>query len=239
MTAIIDLNTISKIIRYQYIEGLGNIRIIDPGFDILVDELSDDELSTNATTKVISTRQTTFRSDNEKVKFDIDRPHWLTTIIVELKEYEDGKQYFYIDYKPNFIKSSKYSKEAHDNLKIKAHPFFNLLNIDQDYDGDIVYNNELTEQMIKYLLLEDDSSNDDSSKDNSDILSVFCDEITKIINKYLLLDNEALSKISGMTTPEDYRNLITMALTQINEFKLSKSVKYKKLIISLLAMFWD
>ena len=145
--------------NYEYIEGLGIVKIINmPNFDTDVDTNTDTntDTDTDTKTKVISRRTTTFRSDNENIDFKLDRPHYEVTITVELKQYEDKKQYYYIDYKYDFIKSQNYSEQVHKNLIKKAHPFYVFPHIKSDsYEGDIVFCNKMTEQMINYLLLDD------------------------------------------------------------------------------------
>jgi hypothetical protein len=140
----------------EYIEGLGFIKIINmPNFNMDNTDI-DTDTDTNTNTKTIFTKTNKFRSDNDNINFKLDRPHYEVTITIELKQYENKKQYYYIDYKYNFIKSQNYSEQAHKNLIKKAHPFYGFPHIKSDsYEGDIVFHNKMTEQMIDYLLLED------------------------------------------------------------------------------------
>ncbi len=50
------------------------------------------------------------------------------------------------------MNSDTISNESNDKLKISLHPFYNK-NI--DYDGVIVYKNEIITKMIEYLLMSD------------------------------------------------------------------------------------
>lgn len=107
-------------------------------------------------TTTLNTKIAKFCSyDDYNNNTDKDLPHYEITVTVELKQHNDGKQYYYVDYKYNFIKSENYSEEINDKLKVIAHPFYGWPHI-ESRDGDIIFCNKMIEQMIDHLLLSDE-----------------------------------------------------------------------------------
>lgn len=88
-----------------------------------------------------------FRLDDDFNNRNVSNPHYIINIIV--KEYEYNNVYYNISYTYNFIESSYMNK--FQNSLYKA----NFNNINEDHEGDIVYKNKLTKQMIEYLIMND------------------------------------------------------------------------------------
>jgi len=102
-------------------------------------------------TKILSTQTATFNFYDE---FNSNNKSYYNTIVtINLLLYEDQKQYYEISY---------IHKLQHDDLLyIKSsyseiHPFYENGSISESADGDIVYKNDLTTMMIKYLLMPDE-----------------------------------------------------------------------------------
>jgi len=147
--------------EYTYIEGLGKVRIFDSDVqlepDVQVDTVKSEKTRTKILYKKTNVVQFFDEFSNLSQSKDLTNiPHYNTTIDIELKQYTDGKCYYYISYNYNFVPSEKYSKEINLDMKKKAHPFYHFKHIEKSsYEGDIVFCNEMTTQMIEYLLLDD------------------------------------------------------------------------------------
>ena len=81
----------------------------------------------------------------------------ITNIKVELKTYEDGRKFYYIDY----LHKMKYPDGTENictNLEdIKMpNPFSYFEGLKDNFDGEIIAFNSLTEKLIEYLLLDDE-----------------------------------------------------------------------------------
>jgi len=109
-------------------------------------------------TRVLNTREKQFRFDNEFENYNVDNSHYIVNIIVKDLKYEDGNQYYDISYNFYFVKSEKNSINEQNNFKKLSHPFNLNPYIDsfQEYEGDIIVKNEMTDIMIEYLLMDDD-----------------------------------------------------------------------------------
>jgi hypothetical protein len=146
--------------EYTYIEGLGQVRIFDPNVQL---DITDTVESGKTQTKLLYKKTNVvqffdeFSNLSQSQSQDLTNiPHYNTTIDIELKQYADGKRYYYISYNYKFVPSANYSKEINLDMKKKAHPFFQFKHIEKSsYEGDIVFCNEMTTQMIEYLLLDD------------------------------------------------------------------------------------
>ena len=67
----------------------------------------------------------------------------LTKITVTHKKYEDGREYYDIEY------------DVDVSVTNSCHPFYNYKKSDICDLGTIVFRNEITDSMIKYLFLDD------------------------------------------------------------------------------------
>ena len=88
-------------------------------------------------TSTLKTRENTitFVNDmNDAIKCTIK-------IIVETKLYEDGRIFYYITYENSDINS--------------AHPFYKRKKLLEHLDGDIVFKNPMTENLVDMLLMND------------------------------------------------------------------------------------
>ena len=82
-----------------------------------------------------------------------NKTHYNIAIKVNLLKYEDQKQFYEISYTYNLEKADKTCSES---SYIHIHPFYENGSISESADGEIVYNNDLTTLMIKYLLMKDE-----------------------------------------------------------------------------------
>lgn len=106
--------------------------------------------------KVVTTEQKKFKFHDEYEVFNDKNPHYEVLITVTEKEYESGDQFYYIDYKYNFITSCEKSEEYNNKSRKNCFPFNRFNNKDTTrYSGDIVKKNELTTILIKFLLMDD------------------------------------------------------------------------------------
>ena len=91
-------------------------------------------------TKILRTRESSFINRN---CFNNDKSYCKIDIMVTDKEYENGKQYYYIDYHFHF-----------NSDDTSCHPFYKEEHmLENHYDGEIIYKNKMTEEMINYLLM--------------------------------------------------------------------------------------
>jgi len=115
-------------------------------------------------TKVLNTRSNIFRFDHPNFNC-IDSglkntPHYLLKVSVKDLEYEDGKKYFDITYECNFIPCEKLSEKVNNDFKKGSYPFNELKQFEtykgefDNYEGEIIYNNLLTSQMVNFLLMD-------------------------------------------------------------------------------------
>ena len=95
-------------------------------------------------TQVLEKKIASFNFRNE---FDtVPGEYCKINVKVEKKKYKDVKLYYYVDY------NYKYSVENKKHQK--ANPLIPLTEeTDEIYDGDIIVVNELTDQLINYLLM--------------------------------------------------------------------------------------
>ena len=108
-------------------------------------------------TTLLSTQTFTFRSDYNMCDFNELNPHYNVTILAELKQYSDGKKYYYINYTYEFVANSDLPPEENAKFAKHAHPFFGFTHLDSDaYVGEIIYCNKMTEQMVEHLLMSKD-----------------------------------------------------------------------------------
>jgi hypothetical protein len=111
---------------------------------------------------IISTQTATFDFYDE---FDRDdKSYYNVTIKVDLLQYEDKKQFYDISY--------TYKLEHNDSTHIKSsylqmHPFYKNGTISDSADGDIVYKNDLSTMMIKYLLMPDHELSDFTNRSST------------------------------------------------------------------------
>jgi hypothetical protein len=89
--------------------------------------------------------------ENEYVK----NPYYDVLVTVTDKIYENGENFYYIDYKYNFIPSCKKSEEYNNKCRKTCFPFNKFDNKDETrYNGEIVKKNELTTILVKFLLMD-------------------------------------------------------------------------------------
>jgi hypothetical protein len=95
---------------------------------------------------IIETRSNTF-------KFCEDHSLYLEVkITVTEKEYENKNRFYCIDYKYKLIGETDISEKEKERFYKKVHPFY----YDDDHiDGEVVYKNDLTSQMVNYILMDD------------------------------------------------------------------------------------
>jgi hypothetical protein len=104
--------------------------------------------------QVISVKKNKFTVHNEFESNNLSKPYYLIEITVKELKYENDKYYYDIGYNYEFVDSDTNSDKYNNKLlKISLHPFYNK-NI--DYDGVIVYKNDMVTKMIEYLLMSDD-----------------------------------------------------------------------------------
>ena len=93
--------------------------------------------------------------------FDNQEHIYCDTTIIVLEKMSGGKYIYDITYKYNIPESNNNQcvccgniDRSHYNLSLRAHPFFYSKNISEDdKDGVIVYKNPMTEQLVKFLLM--------------------------------------------------------------------------------------
>ena len=103
-------------------------------------------------TQIISIIKNNFKIYDEFENSNLLGPHYLIEITIKELKYENGNNYYNINYNYKFISSSTKSIEDNNKLKLTLHPFYNK-NI--DYDGVIVFKNEMVAKMVEYLLMCD------------------------------------------------------------------------------------
>ena len=80
-----------------------------------------------------------------------------TCISVELKTYENGKKFYYVNYSHTMIYPNGLKKLCTDPKDIELpNPFFYFKSLQENFDGDIIAHNTYTEKLIEYLLLDDE-----------------------------------------------------------------------------------
>ena len=77
-------------------------------------------------------------------------PHWLFKFEIPMFEF-NSHDYYDIIISSQFIKDITLTNIENENLKVKANPFPNLMN-----NRIVVYKNEITEIIIKYLSMNDE-----------------------------------------------------------------------------------
>lgn len=118
------------------------------------------------------------------VRFPTESGYWVDNVVVRLKTYETGKQYYYIDYvwyavfdgmalayktweevvemnvqsdADRVVGETALDQESAAALMKNAHPFYsNGRELDDGYDGEIIAQNDLTDVLVKYLVMDDD-----------------------------------------------------------------------------------
>ena len=72
---------------------------------------------------------------------------------INIKEvmYDNGSKYYYIVYTNEF----KNNNLIEDTIN-KSHPFFDNDDLIEHLDGDIIVKNEMTDSMVKYLIMDKD-----------------------------------------------------------------------------------
>lgn len=99
-------------------------------------------------TKVLSTQENKFRF------FPLfDEKEWCDIhIVVEELQYENGNVYYMLKYENTFSNPDELKKGDINN----AHPFYGNNTLNSHISGDIIVKNSMTENMIKYLLMNTD-----------------------------------------------------------------------------------
>ena len=111
---------------------------------------------------VISDSTETFRfTPNSIYTHDSIRVWCDITINVKHIKYEDDLEYYYLEY-TNIFSNKKIVNGQIDN----SHPFFGNSDFEEHLTGDIILKNEMTEKMIKYLLMPYDSLDKFTSSSN-------------------------------------------------------------------------
>ena len=73
----------------------------------------------------------------------------------KIYDHEEGKpHWYYIDYKYYYI-GKKHGKlrELQESYKHPTNPFYGMKNAEMEFEGTIIHKNDMTEQMIKYLVM--------------------------------------------------------------------------------------
>ena len=79
-----------------------------------------------------------------------------TKISIELKTYDDGRKFYYVDYTHNMLYPNGSKSICTDVKEVKIpNPFAYFDRLKENFDGDIIAYNSLTEKLIEYLLLDD------------------------------------------------------------------------------------
>ena len=79
-----------------------------------------------------------------------------TKISIELKTYDDGRKFYYIDYTHNIIYPNGTKKLCVEHKDVELpNPFSYFENFKENFDGDIIAYNSLTEKLVEYILLDD------------------------------------------------------------------------------------
>ena len=79
-----------------------------------------------------------------------------TKISVELKTYDDGRKFYYVDYTHNMIYPNGTKKLCIEHKDVELpNPFSYFEKFKESFDGDIIAYNSLTEKLVEYLLLDD------------------------------------------------------------------------------------
>ena len=101
-------------------------------------------------TKVLSTREKTFRFVDQFDSINSENTYCDIQIKVEELQYDNGYIYYMIKYNNFFSNQSDLKKDEINS----AHPFFYDKQFISNIDGDVIIKNNMTEQMINYLLME-------------------------------------------------------------------------------------
>ena len=95
-------------------------------------------------THVLETRIASFNFINE---FDtIPGEYCQINVKVEKKKYQDGKLYYYVDYTYQYSVENKRCQQANPLIPLTKEK-------EEIYNGDIIAVNDLTDQLINYLLM--------------------------------------------------------------------------------------
>ena len=95
-------------------------------------------------TQVLETRIASFNFTNEFEK--IPGEYCQINVKVEKKKYQDGKLYYYVHYTYQYSVDNKRCQQANPLISLTDEK-------DEIYDGDIIAVNDLTDQLINYLLM--------------------------------------------------------------------------------------
>jgi hypothetical protein len=107
-------------------------------------------------TTTLSTNTESFKFIDE---FDINnKSYYDVTIEVKLLKYEDGNEFYDISYKFKYNHNNNYPNSKMPSSEMKLHPFVDdgCNFISESANGDIVYKNDLSTVMVKFLLMSDD-----------------------------------------------------------------------------------
>ena len=95
-------------------------------------------------TQVLEVQNASFNFINE---YDTVPGEYCQIIVkVEKKKYQNGQLYYYVDYKYQYSVENKTCKKANPLLPLTEKG-------DEMYNGDIIVVNQLTDQLINYLLM--------------------------------------------------------------------------------------
>ena len=116
-------------------------------------------MTTQTNTVVISTSTAVFvfdppmGQDTQKCKMTI-------TVTEKCYEHEEHKpHWYYIDYSYTYIEMKTGAEKSADRCHMfkcyrhPSNPFYGVKNVEDEYQGTIIKKNEMTEPMIKYLLM--------------------------------------------------------------------------------------
>ena len=79
-----------------------------------------------------------------------------TKISIELKTYDDGRKFYYVNYTHTIIYPNGSRKLCLNLEDVESpNPFSDFGKFKENFDGDIIAYNSLTEKLVEYLLLDD------------------------------------------------------------------------------------
>ena len=78
-----------------------------------------------------------------------------TKISVKLKTYDNGSKFYYVNYVHTYIYPDGSQKKCEMSEDVvKPNPFSYYPDLKENFDGEIIAFNEMSEKIIKYLLLD-------------------------------------------------------------------------------------
>jgi hypothetical protein len=153
--------------------------------------------------KRLSVRSFVFRSYDELNNYNT---HFCdVTITIELMEYPDEKKYYYINYKYDFSKTESSNLDCNMDEVISDQNTSNQDTSNEVISDQDIINKNKSHPFYEFPYVESESY----------IGEIICNnEMTEKMIEYLLMPDEELQKVCGVTTPQKYRKLIMASLSQ-------------------------